>query len=82
MQLRGWELTRASRIVIILLVVQHLGLGQVLAVASATAAGPDPVDPSLTVAPYEPVEFTVVLPLNAVCDEIVPTTPAKVAEPL
>jgi hypothetical protein len=27
MQLRGWGLTRASRIVIILLVVQHLGLG-------------------------------------------------------
>jgi hypothetical protein len=44
MQLRGWGLTRASRIVIILLVVQHLGLGQVLAVAPVTSAGPDPAD--------------------------------------
>jgi hypothetical protein len=49
MQLRGWELTRASRIVIILLVVQHLGLGQLLVVAPASAAEPDPADPSWTV---------------------------------
>ena len=39
MQLKGWGPTRASRIVIILLVVQYLGLGQVQDVASATAAG-------------------------------------------
>ena len=35
MQLRGLGLTRAGRIAIILLVVQHLGLGQVLAFAPA-----------------------------------------------
>jgi hypothetical protein len=44
MQLRGWELTRASRIVIILLVVQHLGVAQVLAFAPVASAGPDPAD--------------------------------------
>jgi hypothetical protein len=50
MQLWGWGLTRASRIVIILLVVQHLGLGPLLAVAPVTSAGSDPPDPSQTVA--------------------------------
>jgi hypothetical protein len=50
MQLRGLGLTRASRIVIILLVVQHLGLAQVLAVAPVTSVGRDPVDPSPTIA--------------------------------
>jgi hypothetical protein len=50
MQLRGWGLTRASRIVIILLVVQHLGLSQVLAVTPVTSKGSDPADPSLTIA--------------------------------
>jgi hypothetical protein len=39
MQLKGLGLTRAGRIVLILLVVQHLGLGQVLAFAPAPAGG-------------------------------------------
>jgi hypothetical protein len=39
MQLRGWGLTRASRIVIILLVVQHLGLGLAHAFAPVSTAG-------------------------------------------
>jgi hypothetical protein len=59
MQPSGWELTRASRIVIILLVV-HLGLGQILAIASATPAGPDPADPTKTASPADAV-----LPLAA-----------------
>jgi hypothetical protein len=46
MQLKGWGLTRASRIVIILLVVQHLGLGQILAFAPSTTAGFSPDGPS------------------------------------
>jgi len=37
MQLRGWGLTRASHIVIILLVVQQLGLGLVYAFVPAPA---------------------------------------------
>jgi hypothetical protein len=45
MQLRGWELTRASRIVIILLVVQHLGLAQVRTSALVTSVGPGPPGP-------------------------------------
>lgn len=52
MQLRGWGLTRASRIVIILLVVQHLGL---LAVAPVTSAGPDPADRSQAIAALDAV---------------------------
>jgi hypothetical protein len=39
MQLRGWGLTQAGRIVIILLVVQHLGLGLVHAFVPAPPAG-------------------------------------------
>jgi hypothetical protein len=39
MQLRGWGLTRASRIVIILLVVQQLGLGLVHAFVTAPTVG-------------------------------------------
>jgi len=39
MQLRGWGLTRAGCIVIILLVVQHLGLGPVHAFVPAPPAG-------------------------------------------
>ena len=39
MQLRGWGPTQASRIVIILVVVQYLGLGQILAFAPAATAG-------------------------------------------
>jgi hypothetical protein len=63
MQLRGWGPTRASRIVIILLVVQHLGLGQILAVAPATLAGPDPADPSQIIAGLDAV-----LPLATLAD--------------
>jgi hypothetical protein len=39
MQLRGWGPTQASRIVIIFVVVQCLGLGQILAFAPAMTAG-------------------------------------------
>jgi hypothetical protein len=39
MQLRGWGRTRASRIVIILLVAQHLGLGLVQAFVPAPTDG-------------------------------------------
>jgi hypothetical protein len=39
MQLRGLGPTQASRIVIILVVVQYLGLGQILAFAPAVTAG-------------------------------------------
>jgi hypothetical protein len=38
-QLRGWGLTRASRIVIILLVVQYLGLGLAYAFVPVPTAG-------------------------------------------
>jgi hypothetical protein len=50
MQLRGWGLTRASRIVIILLVVQHLGLAQVRTSALVTSVGPGPVEGSSSIA--------------------------------
>ncbi len=50
MQLRGWGLTRASRIVIILLVVQHLGLAQVRTSAVVTSVGPGPAEGSPSVA--------------------------------
>ena len=63
MQLRGWGLTRASRIVIILLVVQHLGLAQVLAVGPVTSVGPDPVDPSPAIAALDAD-----LPLSSLTD--------------
>jgi hypothetical protein len=63
MQLRGWGLTRASRIVIILLVVQHLGLAQALAVAPVTFAGLDPEDRSTAVAALD-----VDLPLSILTD--------------
>jgi hypothetical protein len=46
MQLQGWRLARASRIVIILLVVQHLGLGQLLAFAPPTTTDSSPAGPS------------------------------------
>ena len=39
MQLRGWGPTQAARIVIILVVVQYLGLGQILAFAPVATAG-------------------------------------------
>jgi hypothetical protein len=50
MQLRKWGLSRASRTVIILLVVQHLGLAQALAVDPVTSGGPDRIDRAQTVA--------------------------------
>jgi hypothetical protein len=39
MQPKGWGPTQASRIVIIFVVVQYLGLGQILAFAPAATAG-------------------------------------------
>lgn len=63
MQLRGWGLTRASRIVIILLVVQHLGLAQVLAFAPVTAAGPNSTDRLPAIAALD-----VGLPLSVLTD--------------
>jgi hypothetical protein len=50
MQLQGWGLTRARRIVIILLVVQHLGLAQILAFAPSTTGALGPGDPSQAIA--------------------------------
>jgi hypothetical protein len=50
MQLREWGLTRASRLVIILLVVQHLGLAQVRTSAVVTSVGPGPAEGSPCVA--------------------------------
>src|SRR5262245_7170014 len=55
MQLSGWGATRASRVVIILLVVQHLGLSQVAAIAPATAVAPGLADRSLAVLELEAV---------------------------
>jgi hypothetical protein len=56
MQLRGWGLTRASRIVIIiLLVVQYLGLGQILAFAPAPTAGSTLAGPSQAIAALDTV---------------------------
>jgi hypothetical protein len=55
MQPKGWGLTRASRIVIILLVVQYLGLGQILAVAPSTTAGFSPDGPSQAVAALDAI---------------------------
>jgi hypothetical protein len=53
MQLRGWGLTRASRIVIILVVVQYLGLGQVLAFAPAATAGFTASGPSQAIVAFD-----------------------------
>jgi hypothetical protein len=66
MQLRGWGLTRASRIVIILLVVQHLGLGQVLAFAPASTAGVTLTGPSQAIAALDAV-LSFAVPLDAGC---------------
>jgi hypothetical protein len=55
MQLRGWELTRASRIVLILLVVQHLGLSQLLVVASAPGEASDSTPPAWSIGPTDAV---------------------------
>jgi hypothetical protein len=62
MQLRGWGLTQASRIVIILLVVQHLGLGQVLAFAPAPTTGHTFARPSQAATTLD----TVVMPASLV----------------
>jgi hypothetical protein len=64
MQLRGWGLTRASRIAIILLVVQHLGLGQVLAFAPAPAAGVTLAGPSQAIAALDAV-VSLAIPFDA-----------------
>jgi len=66
MQLRGWGLTRASRIVIILLVVQHLGLGQVLAFAPAPTTGSTLAGPSQAIAALDTV-VPLAIPLDASC---------------
>jgi hypothetical protein len=50
MQLRGWGPTQASHIVIILLLVQHLGLGQILAFAPTPTAGFTSADPRQAIA--------------------------------
>jgi hypothetical protein len=55
MQLRGCGLTRASRLVIILLVVQYLGLGQILAVTPTMSGGSDSADGSQTLAALDAV---------------------------
>jgi hypothetical protein len=62
MQLRGWGLTRASRIVIILLVVQYLGLGQILAFAPATTGGPRIADPAQAMAALDTAVSLAILP--------------------
>jgi hypothetical protein len=64
MQLRGWGLTRASRIVIILLVVQHLGLGQILAFAPAQPTGAALTRPSQASAALDTV-IPLTIPLDA-----------------
>lgn len=63
MQLKGWGLTRAGRIVIILLVVQHLGLGQILTFAPSTTAGFSPDGPSQAIAALD-----IVVPLAILID--------------
>jgi hypothetical protein len=62
MQLRGWGLSRAGRIVIILLVVQLLGLSPIL-VAPPTSADPGPGGQ-----PHGTISLDAVLPLVAVLD--------------
>ena len=54
MQPRERELTRASRIVLILLVVQHLGLSQLL-VAAATGVESHPAPSAWSVVPTDAV---------------------------
>jgi hypothetical protein len=66
MQPKGWGLTRASRIVIILLVVQYLGLGQVLAFAPAPIAGFTLDDPSQAIAALDTI-VSLAIPFDASC---------------
>jgi hypothetical protein len=61
MQPKGWGLTRASRIVIILLVVQYLGLGQILAFAPATTTGFGPDGRSQAMAALDTVVSLAIL---------------------
>ena len=68
MQPKGWGLTRASRIVIILLVVQYLGLGQILAYAPSTTAGFSPDGPSQAMAALDTVVPLAIL-IDASCHE-------------
>jgi hypothetical protein len=63
MQLQGWGLTRASGIVIILVVVQHFGLGQILAFAPSTTAVLSPAESSQAIAALDTV-----VPLAALID--------------
>jgi hypothetical protein len=63
MQLRGWGLTQAGCIVIILLVLQHLGVGQILARAPAPTVGPSLAGSSQAVA-----ALAVVPPLGILFD--------------
>lgn len=58
MQPREWELTRASRIVLILLVllvVQHLGLSQLLVAAPATGVRSHPAPSAWSAVPTDAV---------------------------
>jgi hypothetical protein len=64
MQLRGWGLTRASRIVIILLVVPHLGLGLVHAFVTASTAGLSLADRAQAFAALD-VVLTLAVPFDA-----------------
>jgi hypothetical protein len=64
MQPKGWGLTRASRIVIILLVVQYLGLGQVLASRRAATQETSLTSPPPGVAALD-VAVTVAVPFDA-----------------
>ena len=85
MQLRGWGPSRASRIVIILLVVQHLGLAQVLTVAPATSTGIDsahglPAIAALDVDLPLPVQVDPAVQTSAVIREF--RSPATLPEPV
>jgi len=64
MQRRGWGLTRASRIVIILLVVQHLGLGLVHAFVTAPTAGLSLTDRAQALSALDAV-VTLAVPFHA-----------------
>jgi hypothetical protein len=64
MQLRGWGLTRASRIVIILLVVQHLGLGLIHAFVTAPTAELSLTDHAQAFATLD-VVLTLAVPFDA-----------------
>jgi hypothetical protein len=64
MQLRGWGLTRASGLVIILLVVQYVGLGLVHAFVPTPTAGPSLARCAQTLTSLDAV-VTLAVPSNA-----------------